>query len=348
MLTHLPAVTHLSGRMGSRILDFAPMTVPETAPEIDAEMQKKLAGLAPQLSQTKTIITSPGIFRDTTATVPMTKADLFQEFPKKAQEVKEMHTNLCEWFGEVIRANTVHRHVKKSPRNVQPTTAQPTTRSVGKGLPIHVELPILSMAELAVKPIAEIRQCLNDYLHQATMDVVKALLSGLQALLDAQQVGQLQWISSTVCKFYFYRNIVEEEVLGERSLGGQLVTERRDSNQITRTAQQLKERDVRRTWKHALHYHELMESRRLPWNDQTLPKPRRVQVMLSRAPAFLAHFGEIVVGDEIFRRVVERELQSESVTEQFVDVKRFVYSRDPAVVVGPYVISGWAAEEVRS
>src|SRR5437879_6080742 len=114
MLTQLTPVNRLSARMGNRILEFEPaMQVPV---ETDAEMQQMLAGLAPQLSATK-IKRIPGFFSSRTETMRMTKADFFQEFPTKFQELASMYAAVCDWMPEIIRANIEYRNVKTDPLN---------------------------------------------------------------------------------------------------------------------------------------------------------------------------------------------------------------------------------------
>ncbi len=340
MMTQVAPVNRLSARMGNRVLNFEVDQRPNI--EIDADMQKMLVGLAPQLSPTKTIRV-PGFFGSRTETARMTKADFFAEFPKKFRELKSLYAAVSAWFPEIIRANIECRNVHGNPA-LNVTIAA----SLAERMPVRVEPPMLSMAELAVKSESDILQAMNDYLRRGSMEVVTAFYAGLQALLDAQQIGQIQWVSPRVCKFYFYRNVIEDEDLGVRSKGGPTVTERRQGSQITQTVKQLKERSIRRTVKHALHYHELMECQRLPSSDSRIAMPARVRDMLSMAPKFLGQFAEVVIGDEIFRRIVERDVRSEKVTEEFEDVKQFTYTtRDPAIVVGPYVITGWEPEEIK-
>jgi len=60
---------------------------------------------------------------------------------------------------------------------------------------------------------------------------------------------------------------VEDVQLRSRNKGFR-VHEERDGNQVRETVTQFKQRDIRRTLKRALHYTEMMDCRRLPWNHR--------------------------------------------------------------------------------
>src|SRR5205823_6070405 len=104
-----------------------------------------------------------------------------------------------------------------------------------------------------------------------------------------------------------------DEHLGTRKTGTTVSNERVPGGSVRQTTVEDYARHYHRSLRQALHYQELMNASHLSVEQArgSLPMPQRVREMLDRMPPIVRSLSEVVTGDEIFRRVVERELRSE-------------------------------------
>ena len=80
--------------------------------------------------------------------------------------------------------------------------------------------------------------------------------------------------------------------------------------------------------------------------------PPQVATMLKHVPDWLYPFVEVIDGDIVRERIIERETRVDSwqdatVSEEPIVVRdEPIYGWEPGVIIGPYVLTGWGPREV--
>ena len=92
---------------------------------------------------------------------------------------------------------------------------------------------------------------------------------------------------------------------------------------------------------HLLHIHDIVDAHRLRLGDKSIGIPARVQPIIQAIPAWLASFAEIVAGNEISSEVHEVNRKKEILRESQWVGEEITYRKDPALVIGCYVLAGW-------
>lgn len=177
-------------------------------------------------------------------------------------------------------------------------------------------------SESAVLPPAE----LDTYMGKVYRSMAKAycqeIVRVLDAMVDAEQVGLIDWQSPTVCRFHYFLSATDRRVVATRE--NMLGTEQ----------------DIDTTTSHFRYEEDLVEARMVdPGVAGFLPY--RISKLLERIPPALKQHVRVVFGTKIFETIIGRS-QTHRTTQA---IPRPVAIFDPAIVLGPFVLAGWDKQE---
>lgn len=187
------------------------------------------------------------------------------------------------------------------------------------------QIPNTTMAEIAIKPKDQIWPALMEGLQQGINALREKVIVTLDDLVAQKQVGSIQWLSQTVCRFSYFTATHRDTFLREYRNGNQLIKEKE------------------RTHIHLMHIHDVMDANSIPLPANTVKMPERVRTLIQNFPAPLFQYGKVVVGNEIARQTMEVDRAKEIVTE--TQIIEPVYRNDPALILGHYVLAGWEVGE---
>lgn len=184
--------------------------------------------------------------------------------------------------------------------------------------------PPAMRAEAAALPVDELHVHLNSALLSRCRQTSLTMVNTLDLLVDAEQVGLLQWFSDDVCRYTYYQNTLEDRDLG--------IKQRLDGST----------EHVRERWhRHRRITHDLMNATAHPFPGNDVRKPPQVDTLLYSAPEFLRPFFSIVSGTQIFEETIERAHLSERINTETPPVFKEEVQWDPALCLGHYVLAGW-------
>jgi len=194
--------------------------------------------------------------------------------------------------------------------------------------------------------ISKIHFGLNDAAH----GMIKTLADALDALVDMEQVGVIEWTSEDTCQFHYFRNVLLGDVgAGRTEVQNRVETvedgrgTRKETHTRTKT-----ERDLTTTHRHARHIHELVSAKNLLLSAAgDVKRPGRVDALLGVIPEWLKPCMRVVTGKQTANVIIERDLRTDrSVDAEVKDTVtvQHIYRPDPAVVCGMYVLAGWSED----
>lgn len=251
----------------------------------------------------------------------VTRTDLFRLFPEAFAQAERGVVALEQFLHAIVRTNQAF-DLHRAP----PSWGSSLADELLQDLVLPRPRPSArSLAELAVTADDQgVWTSMNAMLLDVTAQGLAYFCQGLRRLREHEYVGRIEFLAPTVARFFFYRWAVQEEVLRE-----------------TRSSRAT-QRDLKQTLRQVVEYHEILQAQSQPVQGARLPMPPAVAALVQGLPPFLGKLVQVVSGQEIFRRIVERDLKTAFRTER--EVHR--YHPDPAIVFGDYVLTGWGADEV--
>lgn len=194
--------------------------------------------------------------------------------------------------------------------------------------------------------------------------------------LNEQQTGVIEWFSDDVCRFNFFRNVLIERKVSQRTSSE--TSSDKVTNGTVHTRKTTVEHDWERTHRHVRHTHDVVEAQKLAflgrWSKvEETRKPFWVEDLIDDIPEYLRAVAHIVTGQQIYEQIVEEDLKTEEWTEvetstsswfeespearaariareaaerQRLRAGMSLYRWDPAVVVGHYVLAGWSEKDL--
>ena len=254
------------------------------------------------------------------------RAGLFRTYNDELSDLQSKQTDLKKLLEDVVTANTEHRVDGKRQGTAKFEEIMSLLTRTSRP-----DVTLLNLdsggAELAIRPADEIRATLTDALAASSRSLMKGLANALDALVDANQVGRISWMADDVCRFFFFKNVIDTQA-----------TDRR-------TFRDRRETDWTRTYHNMRIVHDVIDERRVRVTSENLEgmrMPRAARKLVNRIPDWLASAAYIVEGQEIRVSTEERSAHIDSWTE--VEAIPIVEARcdfDPALVLGGYVLTAW-------
>lgn len=213
-------------------------------------------------------------------------------------------------------------------------------------------LPVRNVlrAELVSKPLAELRQRLDDSLAAGVHDFTARFLELLARLVDRELFGLVEWHPNHCCSYHFFKRVVIQENEGASR---QVTTAYRDdvpdSAALRTVVGKRTTKEVRGKGRHthrlARHEHGVMKAVRTSMADSRVVMPPPVGRLVKTVPDWLAPFVQVIDGQIFRERIIERD--TKVATWEDVEVRdEPILGWEPAVIIGPYVLTGWGPREV--
>ncbi len=161
--------------------------------------------------------------------------------------------------------------------------------------------------------------------------IARRVATSLDCLAEHDVVGLIDWKSSDVCKFHFFRwDIVSTTTVSHKHEGdimswNTLVTTSVKTDEINQTR----------------HVHHLVNAAMHTVADYSRPMPERITKLIAEAPFWLKPHLVIVDGTETLCEVIKKKVGV--VTRRNVES---VLRYDPAVALGRLVLGGWGESEI--
>lgn len=207
-------------------------------------------------------------------------------------------------------------------------------------------------AELISRPLETLRSKLTAALREAVDDFAHQLFASFEKLVDEKCLGLIEWVGPNVCRYHFFKEVVIQEMEGPERTAGPYRSAGRVGDRTRRYArtvtQTTRGRHVHRT---ARHEHHVMQAFWTSIRNSRVVMPLAVRQLVKAVPDWLYDFVRVVDGILVRELVIERDLGEEGIksTQQYTDyvfVDEPVVDWEPAVVVGPFVLTGWGPREI--
>lgn len=171
----------------------------------------------------------------------------------------------------------------------------------------------------------------------------------LKRMVDLKLFGLVEWLPKQCCRYHFFRRVVIQGA-AERT---ETVTEDWergfDSNsrgRVVGNRRTTRKQSVKHEIRFARHEHELINAVRTSIRNSAVVMPPPVLRLIESVPEWLYPFVEVIDGQIVRERIVERDIAVEDWTK--VDVRdEPIIDVDPGIVIGPFVLSGWGSVEIR-
>ena len=186
-----------------------------------------------------------------------------------------------------------------------------------------------------------IRSDFDRALRQAVNEFVGQVFETLEHMVDEQMVGLIEWFGGNVCRYHFFKAVVEhtaEELSGEFDDDDDIAFDMDDDDDsfVDATAQSMPIRHVHRL---ARHEHHAINAFCTSIDNSRVVIPDNVQQMIATIPDWLRPSVRVVDGTLVRELIVERHERTE-----VTDLP--VYGWEPAVIIGHFVLTGWGPREI--
>ncbi len=173
----------------------------------------------------------------------------------------------------------------------------------------------------------------------------KQFFAMLARLVDQELCGLVEWLPNHCCRYHFFRHVVVQGA-AETS---EFSTWHDDDDEFipfTRTQRTTTSHTVPHKIRLARHQHDLINAIRTSIENSSVVMPLQVQRLIEAIPEWLYPFVEVIDGQIVRERIAERDIAVADWSRVEVrDVPTIDF--DPAVIIGPFVLSGWGAVEIR-
>jgi hypothetical protein len=260
----------------------------------------------------------------------------------RQSEIRRFLESLC-YHAVQIKVKGIHNVEAKA--KALESARKPLLAAVSA---IATPLEPLLTAELIAQPVAIIQAAANAWVQEACNTVAAQLLLSLNALVELDVVGLIEWPGETACKLHFFRHVVVQDRVhiesteriaeGKLSEGGRLRVERWEKTK------------GRNTYSIERHEHHVMNAEPLSLRESTSLIPREYNELVQRIPDWLQAHIRILKGDLILEKVITRKGREESwetkpTLKSSVEL-RSAYEIDPAITIGHFVVAGWGEREI--
>ena len=206
-------------------------------------------------------------------------------------------------------------------------------------------------AALLAQPPNVYRQKLDAALEHEVANFTRQLFEFLARLVDRELCGLVEWFPNNCCRYHFFRRVVIQDV-GQTNRENSTVW---GSNSVNvREASRPRVIGSRRTTstttgtheiRHARHEHEVISAIRTSIGNSTVVMPPQILRLVEAIPEWMYPFVEVIDGHIVRERIVAKTVSVEEWAKVEIHDEP-IYGIDPAIVIGPFVLSGWGSVEV--
>lgn len=287
------------------------------------------------------------------------KSVLFKVFAEDLDYLDEKHAEIDGLVENVLRENVIVPQAKTEASRAEMVKRVVTQTNARIAHLPKFKRPSLNM-NIAEAPAAQIWRGMMMTEAVAAKDLVTNLAQRLESMVGVEAIGLVSWSHDdpSVCEVYYFTEVLSEQKVGEKRNTRTQTTSSINGDWINTT------RTTRTTIEHCFEVEQLHEERvhlligahvhRLPAQGLFLPK--RVERLVRAVPHWLRPELQIVTGDqvnelklssqaEVYRHTKTDVQVSKSERQTFapqLSISGSSYTRDPVLLLGPYVLSGWS------
>ena len=205
----------------------------------------------------------------------------------------------------------------------------------------------ISGAELFSRPANEYRREIDKSLSQECSKFAEQFLSQLASLVDQELVGLVEWFPDDCCRYHFFRQVIlQQEVQREVDVQDSWDNDLDSNFRLRGNRRETTTTSVKHQIRQARHLHELINAIRTSINNSKVVMPPQIVRLTKAIPEWLYPFVEVIDGQIVRERIIERDVSVEDWTQVVVRDEPIV-GIDPGIVIGPYVLSGWGTVEIQ-
>ncbi|MCA9064747.1 MAG: hypothetical protein KDA96_16865 [Planctomycetaceae bacterium] len=267
-----------------------------------------------------------------------TKVRLFEAYAACQDELSYMYEEAAKLLGKIVICNTEWVSAGTSAPAVNAMTIQTALNGrQHEAEQLAFRTGSMARAELAAEPTPTIAMKLIEAVRDQTLQLLSSLNRQLAYLNAIEQVGTIDWIADDVCRYSFFANKVTDRKINSSTRS------RVEANQRRTTTRN----DFDRTFEHTRVTHDVIDALRHPLPADHVEMPPRVKMLVDEIPSWLHGVSAVVTGFEISeernsrRAVVDQWSESHTTVEELPVQRRERTHYDPALIIGPYVLTGW-------
>jgi hypothetical protein len=205
-------------------------------------------------------------------------------------------------------------------------------------------------AKLVAQPVPTVQEKLHAALAEATTDFVTQFFELLAQLVDRQLFGLVEWMPNHCCNYHFFKQVIIQENDGTTSrIVGSRFTDTNAPFGFRERIIGWNEVEDRTEGQHrhrfARHEHSVMNAIHTTIRNSAVIMPPEVLPLVEHIPEWLYPLVQVIDGDIIRERIIEQETTVET-WEEAVIRDEPIFGCEPAVIIGPYVLTGWGPREV--
>lgn len=205
---------------------------------------------------------------------------------------------------------------------------------------------------LTSQPADAIRPQLHDSLQISVHHLVEDFFSLFPKLTHQEIFGRVEWFPNGSCDYQFFKRVVIQSHLDSHQEVRREMFERPPEEEITFERREIgRERTIQHdsgthTYRTARHFHSVIDAVRTSIGNSRVVIPLSVTEMIQEIPDWLYPCVEVIDGKIVREVVIERDTLVEN-WEQAITVQDVpIYGCEPAVLIGPYVLTGWGPREI--
>lgn len=197
-------------------------------------------------------------------------------------------------------------------------------------------------AEWITKPLDVMSSDVDHALRRAVTNFADQVFETFERLVDEQIAGLVEWFDGNVCRYHFFKSVVIHRVDVRNDAPDS--TESRngafdDLDDRTSSRRSRPQSQVRHEHRLARHEHHAINAFCTSIENSRVVVPENVQRMMKQIPDWLRPSVQVVDGTLVRELIVESHVRTE-----VTDIP--VYGCEPAVIIGPFVLSGWGPREI--
>ena len=260
------------------------------------------------------------------------------------KDVKDFAGSLCD---HAVSLHVIGDRVASEQAKALHQAKRPLLAAVDQ----HLQpIPPVLTADLLPLPIEEVFGTVQTWSREACRDVVVQSLLALEAMVEHDMMGLIEWTDVTTCKIHYFEHAIQQSIS----------TTRHSTRTFDNVSQIIEER-VRTRGRNNFavigHEHHLMNAEAHELGESRFPLPQRIHNLVHKIPDWLMPYVRVLEGDLILERVFRRDVAT--TRWEFEEVRRLEivtdprvsesagYDADPAILLGPYVLTGWGQREIQ-
>ncbi|MDZ4852076.1 MAG: hypothetical protein SGI77_22540 [Pirellulaceae bacterium] len=194
-------------------------------------------------------------------------------------------------------------------------------------------------AQLASQPFETVRDTVQKHVAESINLTVVTILSQLVKLVEMEVLSIIQWFSKDICTFKRYSRDISIRVRSRLDETQKMwIEEGRWKKKVQRTSAGTTSRTL------SCYIQHLVNANSYNIGESKVLIPRRQKTLLESMPTWLTPAIRIVEGTLIRETLVEQDVGTH---EWEIAHDAVLWHNDPAIVLGPFVLSGWGPREIQ-